>query len=157
MEVAVVAWVAVFELRSSEAMLATLGGLGLGLGVVVTYIIAGRAAPPAALAAAIRAFGVLYLAQATLYAVHESAESGWLPFSSAVHAATEPYGPDGIYGPLGSGLVAVVPLLSRNRAQRTRANLGIAAPQPRHSGARNARNRSPVGSVRRLQASPGQR
>src|SRR6478672_840521 len=100
MEVAVVGWVAVFELRSSEAILATLGGLGLGLGVVVTYVVAGRAAPPAALAAAIRAFGVLYLAQATLYAVHESAESGWIPFSSAVHAATEPYGPDGIYGPL---------------------------------------------------------
>ena len=131
MEVAVVAWVAVFELRSSEAILATLGGLGLGLGVVVTYVVAGRAAPPAVVAAAIRAFGVLYLAQATLYAVHESAESGWLPFSSAVHAATEPYGPDGIYGPLGSGRVAIVPLLvgiALNGRERTSKS---AAPQPR--------------------------
>jgi len=111
MEVAVVAWVAVFELRSVEAILATLGGLALGLGVAFTYVGAGRAARPAAVAAATRAFGFLYIAQATLYAAHESAESGWLPFSDVLHAATEPYGPDGIYGPLGSGLVAVVPLL----------------------------------------------
>jgi hypothetical protein len=111
MEIGVVLWVAVFELQSGEAVVATLGALAIGAGVAVTYVQAGRSARPAAVATAARAFGVLYIAQAVLYAVHESAESGWLPFSGILHAATEPYGPDGIYGPLGSGLVAIVPLL----------------------------------------------
>ena len=111
MEIAVVAWVAAFELRSGEALLALAGGVLLGAGVALTYALAGRTARPLALAAATRAFAVLYIAQATLYALHESAESGWLPFSDVLHAATEPYGPDGIYGPLGSGLVAMIPLL----------------------------------------------
>jgi hypothetical protein len=45
-----------------------------------------------------------------MYAFHESAEARLLPWSDALHAATEPYGPDGVYGRYASGLLFVIPL-----------------------------------------------
>src|SRR4029077_19492788 len=53
---------------------------------------------PVAGAAATKAcIGVFFL-QALVYAFHESAEAGFLPWSEVLHAASEPYGPDGVYG-----------------------------------------------------------
>jgi hypothetical protein len=60
--------------------------------------------------AAMIAFATLFIGQLALYAFHESAEAGWLPSSEALHAATEPYGPEGIYGRYISDLLVILPL-----------------------------------------------
>lgn len=43
-------------------------------------------------------FLLLFSAQIAITSFHELAEAGLLPNSSALHAATEPYGPEGVYG-----------------------------------------------------------
>src|SRR5205085_7133902 len=59
---------------------------------------------------ATRVFAVLFALQVAFYLFHESAQSRLLAFSDALHAATEPYGPDGLYGRYVSGLLFIVPL-----------------------------------------------
>ncbi len=53
-------------------------------------------------------FLLLFVAQVLIYSFHEFSEAGLFPNSEALHAATEPYGPDGIYGKwISLGMVAV--------------------------------------------------
>ena len=53
-------------------------------------------------------FLFVFVLQLLIYGVHELAEANFLPHSVAIHDATEPYGPDGIFGRwLSLGLVAV--------------------------------------------------
>jgi high-affinity iron transporter len=55
------------------------------------------------------AFLLLFVVQLAIYAFHELTEAGVLPLDNEYwHVATEPYGPEGIYGHwLSYGLVAV--------------------------------------------------
>lgn len=43
-------------------------------------------------------FLLVFVAQLVIYGVHELSEANVFPGSQAVHWATEPYGPDGLYG-----------------------------------------------------------
>src|SRR5260370_41933023 len=43
-------------------------------------------------------FLLLFMAQVAIYTFHEFAEAGLLPNSDALHAATEKFSPDGLYG-----------------------------------------------------------
>jgi nitrite reductase/ring-hydroxylating ferredoxin subunit len=43
-------------------------------------------------------FLLIFVVQIAITAFHELAEAGVLPDSQALHAATEPYGPEGVYG-----------------------------------------------------------
>src|SRR3989441_1844248 len=43
-------------------------------------------------------FLLLFMAQVAFYSFHEFAEAGLLPHSEALHAATEKFSPDGLYG-----------------------------------------------------------
>lgn len=54
------------------------------------------------------AFLLLFALQIAITAFHELAEAGVLPNSAALHAITEPYGPEGVYGRwLSFGMVGV--------------------------------------------------
>ena len=43
-------------------------------------------------------FLLLFMAQVAIYTFHEFAEAGLLPNSEVLHAATEKFSPDGLYG-----------------------------------------------------------
>jgi len=62
------------------------------------------------LSAATRLFVALFASQLAMYAFHESAEARLLPWSDVLHAATEPYGPDGLYGRHYSWLLLALPV-----------------------------------------------
>jgi high-affinity iron transporter len=80
-------------------------------------------------------FLLVFVGQLLIYGFHELTEANLFPGSEALHWATEPYGPDGIYGqyltyalvamPLGWLLFAMV--TGGNRATATRAVPGRAA------------------------------
>jgi high-affinity iron transporter len=55
-------------------------------------------------------FLLVFVGQLLLYGVHELSEANVFPNSSAIHDATEPYGPDGIYGQWISFSLIAVPL-----------------------------------------------
>ena len=43
-------------------------------------------------------FLLLFAVQIVFYAIHEFSEAGVLPHSEAIHTATEPFSPVGVYG-----------------------------------------------------------
>lgn len=55
-------------------------------------------------------FLLIFVVQLTIYGFHELTEANLLPNSEALHWATEPYGPDGIYGQYLSYLLLAGPL-----------------------------------------------
>jgi hypothetical protein len=109
MEIAIV-FTAALELRSLDALLAIAGGVAVSLVVTGLWLNIGRRLSDSALRTATRVFAALFAGQVAMYAFHESAEARLLPWSEVLHAATEPYGPDGIYGRYVSGLLFVIPL-----------------------------------------------
>ncbi|HTI39512.1 MAG TPA: FTR1 family protein [Vicinamibacterales bacterium] len=74
-------------------------------------------------------FLLVFVVQLFIYGFHELAEAHVLPNSDALHWATEPYGPDGIYGhyltymlvALPLGWLLVSSLFSRQRGSRPAA------------------------------------
>jgi high-affinity iron transporter len=55
-------------------------------------------------------FLLVFVAQLLIYGFHELTEAGLFPNSEALHWATEPYGPDGIYGQYLTYLLVALPL-----------------------------------------------
>ncbi|HEY7501897.1 MAG TPA: FTR1 family protein [Vicinamibacterales bacterium] len=55
-------------------------------------------------------FLIVFVVQLVIYGVHELTEANIFPNSQPWHDATEPYGPDGIYGQWLSYLLVVLPL-----------------------------------------------
>lgn len=55
-------------------------------------------------------FLLVFVVQLLIYGFHELAEANVLPNSEALHWATEPYGPDGIYGQYMTYLLVALPL-----------------------------------------------
>jgi high-affinity iron transporter len=76
-------------------------------------------------------FLLVFVVQLLIYGFHELAEANIFPYSEPLHAATEPYGPDGQYGQYLSYLLVMLPL----------AWLAVSSVMP-HRGAPAAR---PVG------------
>jgi high-affinity iron transporter len=55
-------------------------------------------------------FLMVFVVQLLVYGFHELTEANLFPGSEALHWATEPYGPDGIYGQYLTYLLVAVPL-----------------------------------------------
>jgi high-affinity iron transporter len=55
-------------------------------------------------------FLLIFVVQLLIYGFHELAEAHVLPNSEALHWATEPYGPDGVYGHYLTYLLVALPL-----------------------------------------------
>ena len=55
-------------------------------------------------------FLLVFVVQLLIYGFHELTEANILPYSEPLHTATEPYGPDGIYGQYLTYLLVVLPL-----------------------------------------------
>jgi high-affinity iron transporter len=74
-------------------------------------------------------FLLLFTAQIVLYSIHEFSEAELLPNSEAIHIATEPFSPVGVYGKWFSvGMVAVcavwlIGVSIADRAERSRLSL----------------------------------
>ena len=72
-------------------------------------------------------FLLVFVVQLVIYGFHELAEANVLPNSEALHWATEPYGPDGVYGQYLTYLLVAMPLgwlalstlLNRNSPSRS--------------------------------------
>jgi high-affinity iron transporter len=58
-----------------------------------------------------RLFLLVFIINLLVYGFHELAEARLLPYSEAMHEATEPYSPDGLYGRLFPYVVVLLPTL----------------------------------------------
>jgi hypothetical protein len=111
MEIAVVL-AAALEMRSRDAIFAVAGAFGVSLAFAYAYVQVNRRCARLVSKRATSAFATVFFLQALVYAFHESAEAGFLPFSALLHAASEPYGPDGVYGQWVSYLLLAVPIVA---------------------------------------------
>jgi hypothetical protein len=110
MEIVAVFEAAAFQVRSFDATLAVAAGSALAALVSWAAAVVGARLPPRLQIEAVRTFCLAFLAQTSLYAFHESAEAQLLPWSDVLHAATEPYGPDGLIGVHFSDLLIALPI-----------------------------------------------
>ena len=111
MEIGAVWTTAALELRSFDATAAISAAAILALMVAWLWDRVGRRLPLADLERATRTLAIVFLIQVMIYTVHESSEA-LLPVTETLHSATEPYGPDGIYGMHLSELLVAVPALA---------------------------------------------
>jgi len=95
MEIEVVLRAALVELRSLDATIAIGGAVVVSLLAAFVWTLAARRLSRDAVRGAAIAFAAVFLVQGLVYALHESAEARWLPWSDTLHAASEPYGPEG--------------------------------------------------------------
>jgi hypothetical protein len=110
MEIGVILWAAIVDVRSIEAVAAVVGGAAAGLLASASWTWIGRRLSTAAMLTATRAFALLFIAQVAFYGLHEASEAQWLPWSEALHVATEPYGPDSTFGMYATIFLLLVPV-----------------------------------------------
>jgi hypothetical protein len=104
------ALVPVIDARSAQGLTSIGVGAATALAAAMVCSACIRQLSARPFRAAMIAFATLFIGQLALYALHESAEAGWLPSSEGLHAATEPYGPEGVYGRYISDLLVILPL-----------------------------------------------
>ena len=100
---------AALALGSFEATSAICTGTTLAIAIAMLVGPLARRLSREALLNAARACSLVFLAEVALYAVHKAAESRLLPWSEPIETATEPYGPDGLYGLYISYLLVLAP------------------------------------------------
>ena len=59
---------------------------------------------------ALSVFLMIFVVQLLIYGFHELTEANIFPYSEPLHIATEPYGPDGLYGKYLTYLLVVLPM-----------------------------------------------
>ena len=129
MEIAV-AFSAALQLGAADPLMALATGVLVSLAAAAVWFGLGSRIRNSAFESGTRGFAVLFAAQVAFYLFHESAEAGLLPWSDVLHAATEPYGPDGVYGRWVSALLLVVPLATAAIRSRGPRPEGERRPRP---------------------------
>jgi high-affinity iron transporter len=112
----------VFQIRSPQVIVTACAGILLAAGLAWLWTHYGRRIdmPPFLQVTAIFLF--LFVVQLAVYGFHELTEANVFPNSEPLHAASEPYGPDGKYGRYYPYLLVMVPLawLAIQRLRRPR-------------------------------------
>jgi len=86
------------QVRSGRFVLGSLVGLGLAAALSWAWAHYGHRIDLRRFFQVTGMFLLLFTIQIAVYSVHEFSEAGVLPNSEAIHAATEPYSPVGLYG-----------------------------------------------------------
>jgi hypothetical protein len=110
MEIAAVVGTATIEMRSLAASEMIVGSAALAAVAAGGWVWFSRRLSDRAALHATKAFAALFLIQIAFYAVHKSAEARFLPWGEALDVATEPYGPDSVFGYNVSVLLVALPL-----------------------------------------------
>jgi hypothetical protein len=135
LEIGAAFYAAAFELRSSDATTPIVLGAGVAALCAASWVVFGGRLSFMGLQSATRGFAAVFAAHLAVYAFHELAEANLLPWSGVLHAATEPYGPDGRFGIHFSGLLVAVPWLcvwiTTESRQRLQERMSARAGQPR--------------------------
>ena len=102
-------WAAAMNAHSSQAAVQVLIASVAAVAAAGLWILLARGLSARARANATAVFAVMCVLQAALYAFHRFAEARMIPWAELLDPATEPYGPDGVYGAYISVLTLVIP------------------------------------------------
>jgi high-affinity iron transporter len=110
METALLMGTLIFQVRAIDIIAGAIGGTLIAAIVAWLWSRYGHRVNLALFFQVTAIFLLLFVAQLLIYGFHELTEANLFPGSEALHWATEPYGPDGIYGQYLSYLLIAVPL-----------------------------------------------
>jgi high-affinity iron transporter len=110
METAMLMNALLFQVKALNITAGALGGTLLAAFVAFLWSRFGHRVNLARFFQVTAIFLLVFVVQLFIYGFHELAEAHVLPNSEALHWATEPYGPDGVYGHYLSYMLVALPL-----------------------------------------------
>jgi high-affinity iron transporter len=110
METALLFNALLFQVKSTQLILGAVGGTLAAAALAWAWSRYGHRINLARFFQVTAAFLLVFVVQLLIYGVHELSEANIFPNSEALHWATEPYGPDGVYGQVLSYMLVLVPV-----------------------------------------------
>jgi len=110
METALLMGTLIFQVRAFDIILGAIGGVAVAALVSWMWSRYGHRINLGLFFQVTAIFLLIFVLQLLIYGFHELTEADVFPGSEALHWATEPYGPDGVYGQYLSYLLIAVPL-----------------------------------------------
>ena len=110
METALLMNALLFQIRSVEIVGGAVAGTVVAAGIAFLWSRYGHRVNLARFFQVTAVFLLVFVLQLLIYGFHELTEANLFPGSAAWHDATEPYGPDGIYGQYLTYLLVLLPL-----------------------------------------------
>jgi high-affinity iron transporter len=110
METALLMNALIFQLASFDILMGAIAGTIIAAAIAWLWTRYGRRVNLAQFFQVTAVFLVVFVIQLVIYGVHELTEANIFPGSQPWHDATEPYGPDGIYGQYLTYLLVALPL-----------------------------------------------
>jgi high-affinity iron transporter len=110
METALLMGTLIFQVRAFDIILGAIGGTVIAAGVAWLWSRYGHRVNLGLFFQVTAIFLLLFVVQLLIYGFHELTEANLFPGSDWLHWATEPYGPDGVYGQYLTYMLIAVPL-----------------------------------------------
>ena len=110
METALLIGTLAFQMKAPDLVMGAVGGLVVAAFVASLWSRYGHRVNLGLFFQVTAVFLLIFVIQLFIYGIHELAEANVFPYSAPLHAATEPYGPDGIYGHYLTYLLVLMPM-----------------------------------------------
>jgi high-affinity iron transporter len=111
METALLMGTLVFQMKApADIIVGAVGGITVAAGVASMWSRYGHRVNLGLFFQVTAVFLLVFVFQLLIYGFHEMMEANIFPYSAPLHAATEPYGPDGIYGQYLTYLLVLLPM-----------------------------------------------
>ncbi len=110
METALLMGTLLFQIKAMDMILGAVGGMALAAFVASLWSRYGHRVNLALFFQVTAVFLMIFVVQLLIYGFHELTEANIFPYSEPLHIATEPYGPDGLYGKYLTYLLVLLPM-----------------------------------------------
>jgi high-affinity iron transporter len=110
METALLMGVLVFQIKAFDMIMGAVGGVAVAALTASLWSRYGHKVNLALFFQVTALFLMVFVVQLLIYGFHELTEANIFPYSELLHIATEPYGPDGLYGRYLTYLLVLMPI-----------------------------------------------
>ena len=110
METAMLMDALLFQVRATTVVMGAVGGTLIAAGIALLWSRYGHRVNLARFFQVTAVFLFVFVFQLLIYGFHELTEANVFPNSQRLHWATEPYGPDGVYGHYLTYMLVALPL-----------------------------------------------
>jgi high-affinity iron transporter len=110
METALLMGTLLFQVKAIDMILGACAGIALAALVASLWSRFGHRVNLGLFFQVTAVFLMIFVVQLLIYGFHELAEANIFPYSEPLHLATEPYGPDGLYGKYLTYLLVLMPM-----------------------------------------------
>jgi high-affinity iron transporter len=110
METALLMGTLLFQIKAFDMIVGALAGVALAAFVASLWSRYGHRVNLALFFQVTAVFLMVFVVQLVIYGFHELTEANIFPYSEPLHIATEPYGPDGLYGRYLTYLLVLLPM-----------------------------------------------